>query len=974
MKEETLHDLLSRIGNPLSLDVNAPFLATDPGKFWYIAEGKINLSGTQAVADLATGKVQDFYTFKAGELFFGIRQTSYTALALLASPQEKSLVYEINIADFRRELPPKYSWIVELEVLVKQWIITLFHTIDQAFIKKKQDPDKRIAPGFSGKFESGVLIASEIPLVWCTVSDASKLKFHGLASMQSPTQEILIPLHRNVCAEILGSVEIAAVPSEGIILQSNFWNGLVAFQELVMEIQGMRLQNETRKEIDRLILKHQKADSYLGELLNQAKVVLNDNKKEGFGFEFTKTQSSIFNALQIVANQQDIPLTLPPDILEAEDPLEEISRHSSVRYREIFLEGDWFKEDGGTFLGFLQNQKEPVAMIPQKNGSYLIANPETGEKTILNEKNKNLVQKSGFMLYKPMNFEIKGLLPLMKFCVLKDKSDYVYYLFLGLLVTVLGMISPFFTSIIFDSIILNAEKDQLIYVGLGIGMAGLAAFLFEITQSLAMLRIESKMDGTLQAGVWDKILNLPVTFFTQFSAGDLANRSLGITHIRKELSGIAITSVLGAVFSSINLVLLFYYSPKLALIAIGIVSIQILLNFFFAKIQIRDQTELVERTGRMEGIVLQMLSGIQKFRVSGTEHKAFGHWFKHYLPIKKVGLKLAKIQNIQTLVNTYFFYGTLMVLYIFMAGYSSHAHMTLGEFLAFNAAFGIFSGSINDMSRALIGMFDIVPMYERTKPILETPVENGLVNEIPPPLKGSLEINHLSFRYDKDGPLILDDVSIEIKSGEYVAFVGPSGSGKSTLLRLILGFNPPDSGNIYYDGHNLNQLDARKVRQQLGVVLQNGNLMSGEIYRNIIGSSNSLTVDDAWAAARLAAFDKDVESMPMKMFTMVSESGGTISGGQKQRLMIARALVHNPRILIFDEATSALDNHTQAIVTQSLDQLETTRIVVAHRLSTIIGAHTIYYLEAGKVVEKGNYGELMSLKGKFFELANRQIE
>jgi ATP-binding cassette subfamily C protein len=265
-----------------------------------------------------------------------------------------------------------------------------------------------------------------------------------------------------------------------------------------------------------------------------------------------------------------------------------------------------------------------------------------------------------------------------------------------------------------------------------------------------------------------------------------------------------------------------------------------------------------------------------------------------------------------------------------------------------------------------------VPTYERAKPILETLPEVDEMKADPGELTGELEVSHVSFRYREDGPIVLKDVSVQVKPGEFVALVGPSGSGKSTLFRLLLGFEKLEAGAVYYNGRDLVGLDIREVRRQIGVVLQNGKLMAGDIFTNIIGSS-LLTLEDARQAARMAGLEDDLKAMPMGLHTVISEGGGTLSGGQRQRLLIARALVHRPRILFFDEATSALDNRTQAIVSESLDNLQATRIVIAHRLSTIMNADRIYVLQDGRVVQQGTYDELIQAEGVFADLAKRQM-
>ena len=275
------------------------------------------------------------------------------------------------------------------------------------------------------------------------------------------------------------------------------------------------------------------------------------------------------------------------------------------------------------------------------------------------------------------------------------------------------------------------------------------------------------------------------------------------------------------------------------------------------------------------------------------------------------------------------------------------------------------------LSEAALGILRVIPIYERLRPILEEPAEVEEGRQHPGELSGAIEVSHLHFRYEKDGPLIIDDVSFRIEPGEFVAFVGGSGSGKSTIMRMLLGFERPEAGTIYYDNQDLNSLDLRAVRQQVGVVLQDSQLLPTDIFRNIVGTS-SKTVDDAWAAAEAAGLADDIKAMPMGMHTMISQGGGTFSGGQRQRLMIARAVVDKPRILFLDEATSALDNQTQAHVTESMAQLHATRIAVAHRLSTIVDADRIFVLEKGVIVETGSYDELVALGGYFTELVKRQ--
>jgi ABC-type bacteriocin/lantibiotic exporter with double-glycine peptidase domain len=295
-----------------------------------------------------------------------------------------------------------------------------------------------------------------------------------------------------------------------------------------------------------------------------------------------------------------------------------------------------------------------------------------------------------------------------------------------------------------------------------------------------------------------------------------------------------------------------------------------------------------------------------------------------------------------------------------------------GQFLAYTAAFTQLLLVVLLLGISFISLVGIVPVYERAVPLLQAALEVDPSRADPGELRGEIRVSHLTFRYEPGGRQILDDVSFDIRPGEAVAFVGPSGAGKSTIFRLLLGFESPESGEIYYDGHSLRNLDPTALRRQLSVVLQNGRVFSGSILQNIVGAS-SATLEEAWAAARGAGLEEDIKAMPMGMHTYVSEGGVTFSGGQRQRLMIARALVTKPRILLFDEATSSLDNRTQAIVTEGLDSLNATRVFIAQRLSTVMSADRIYVLEAGRVVQQGSFPELMAEPGLFQELARRQL-
>ena len=382
------------------------------------------------------------------------------------------------------------------------------------------------------------------------------------------------------------------------------------------------------------------------------------------------------------------------------------------------------------------------------------------------------------------------------------------------------------------------------------------------------------MDYKLQSALWDRLMDLPTEFFKQFNVGDLASRSMGINQIREILSGAVITSLLAGVFSIMNLGLLLYYDVNLALLAIGVSMFQVGMIIYFSRLQLAKQKVLLDEQGQLSGVVFQVLNGISRFRASGAESMAFLHWFRQFMSAKTLSIDLYKIQNQQAIMGGAF--GLLSTMFVYVTVITLEDTLSTGEFIAFIGAYGGFVGAIVGLSSSLTGALQVPILFKRLSPILETKPESNESKEAPGPLQGRIEINKVSFRYTDDGPLILNDVSLKIHKGGYVALVGPSGSGKSTLIRLLLGFNKPEAGSIFYDGLDLDRLEPKLLRRQIGVVLQDGSLVSGDIYSNIIGASTQLDIRDAWAAARAAAFDRDIRTMPMGMHTIVNEDGGDV--------------------------------------------------------------------------------------------------
>lgn len=698
-------------------------------------------------------------------------------------------------------------------------------------------------------------------------------------------------------------------------------------------------------------------------------------------------QERVAFIVQLVADRLHMPLdniNINPRLAERLDQpglIKRLVQKANMTMRLVRLQGQWYQNDSGVLLGYAGENKELVALLPVDEGAYKMYSWNNPEGVQVDAKVAETIDEDGFQCYAGFpsrKLTIKDLLSFMfRHCWRRDYHTIILCSFVAGLIP---LVSPVITETIFSDIIPIRDHVGLAAVTQIMLITGFTTAALSLVRSIAVLRITNHLDMSVEAALWGRLLQLPAKFFRRFESGELLQRINGIEAIKEMATGQFVGQVFNFVFSFWSLALMLWYSWQLTLEALLVWGIYLLVVSLVYRRVIFFQREMLQAENQTAGLLQQIFNGLAKFRIHGAEPQAFYLWSQKFGQEWKWKMKLRWQGNYNGIIgavqpfilNMLLYYTAIYGMQEVTATGQVIQKMSYPQFLAFQSAFSTFNGTIVGIVPLIAQFFTIKPHIENLRPIMEEipeATEDKLDADV---LTGAISIEHLTFSYGPELPDVLQNISLSIRSGEHVAIVGRSGCGKSTLLRLLLGMEIPRQGAIYYDYQDLQELNPVSVRCQLGVVLQNGQLMTGDIFSNIVGTS-PLTMDDAWQAAEMAGIADDIRSMPMGMHTIISEGSSNISGGQRQRILIARALAGRPAVIMLDEATSALDNRTQAIVTESLNRLQATRIVIAHRLSTIKQADRIVVLDKGRIAEQGSFEELMNKNGIFAKLAQRQI-
>lgn len=648
----------------------------------------------------------------------------------------------------------------------------------------------------------------------------------------------------------------------------------------------------------------------------------------------------------------------------------DIARISHFPCRDIILEEKWHEADAGSILVYFGTDREPAACIPRGQNGYLLY--RSGREPVrLTEELAEQCDPKACMIYRPFPQTEMTVKDFVTYCITGlSVADMASILLLTVVSSLIGLLLPTLNQMLYDRFIPMGQSGLIIQIGSLIAAFMIGNLAFSVVQSLASFRLSSRIRYQVQNAVYHRVFELPENFFRQYESADLAKRIMELGAFASEVGEMALMLGLSVISSVFYLVRMFSYSPVLSVLSLAMMVIYSVILYVMSRFQMRYQEKIMELDGKSDSLMFQFILGIEKIRIAGIEERAIYEYMKTFVEQRRAQTDLGRISNISSAVESVS--GSLFTIVLYAAAYHA-ADITMGQFVGFSSAFGMVSGTASGLVGALVSYKMLKPAYDRVKGVLETAPEVNEAKQLPGELSGRIDLDHVDFAYGEGLPPVFTDFSLHIDAGEYIGIAGSSGCGKSTLLKLLLGFEKPDKGRIYYDSQDMEDLDLQELRKKFGVVLQDSELISGSIFDNITLTAPQTGFREVDAVVEAVGLTADINDMPMGLQTVVSEHCGTISGGQKQRILIARAIINHPKIVFFDEATSALDNITQAQICETLEKMGGTRLVIAHRLSTIKNCSRILVMDQGHIVEEGNYDALMEKRGLFYELANRQL-
>ncbi len=966
----SLADLALELGERVPCAGNLPLDMADPQYSWFIEEGAVDLFLTEWQDGVEQSAPQHLMRTDTGRLLLGVEpQVEDTTLGLIAKGLPGTVLRRIPVASLdavRSE---------ELAEQVDAWLADVSAVLSRDVVDRPR-PDQLVEPGKTLAVQAGTLSARR-GVAWMSELPPGSALFMGLLDLGQDLSEqdsghSTIPLTPSLWLTVTDEeVAVSAQSSEALADKGLLLPALASFHAMGFSLERLnrRLAVVDQANLDwaRAASRRVDEDSARWGLFN-----LYDLPVDGAG---GAGDSPLQEALRIIGRHQGIEFKWParPNASAGTVALADVLAASGVRARRVRLDAAdrWWTGDSGPMLAFRATDGRPVALLPRSFGRYRQVDPVQRRKTTVTARVSASLRREAWIFYTPVAPASAAPRDLLRIARKGVSADLVRFVASGLAAGLVMLLPAIVLGIVADEMIPTGETDLLYPIAAVLATLAVIGALLHVLRGTSLMRLEGRVASRMESSFWDRMLRLSPAILHRYAAGDLAMRGMAFQNLRDAAHGFVGNSVLSVAFLSPALLVTFFYDAVLGGVtfAFGIVSLAV--TVALGMCQIAPHARLIRAVQRLAGRLFQLVNGITQLRVSGAESSAFAAWARDYREQKHAELRVGAFeQHLRAFGEALpFLAGAGLIL---AATSADRGTLSVGDFLVVYTLLVLFQSAVTNLSSSFSAVAASVPAFNQLKPLLCEPPEVDVEGESVDHLGGEVEFDHVSFGYDPDGSLILDDVSMRASPGEFVAITGESGSGKSTLFKLALGLHQPSSGAVYYDGRDLKHLNVKQLRRKVGVVPQDVQLHPEDVWDNIVGDHQDATSAEVWNAAQVAAVDRVISAMPMGMMTNVGARASVMSGGESQRIVVAHALIRSPRILFLDEATNWLDNESQAEVMENLASLTATRIVIAHRLSTLRQADRIYVLGAGRVVQQGSFAELAATEGPFQDLVRRQ--
>ena len=965
----SLASLVTQSGTPVPCAGNLSIDIGDPEFVWFIEKGTVDLFLVERQNGVDQAAPQHLLRAESGRLLPGVApQEGNTVFSLVAKGLPGTVLQRLPTESLSRIQG------AELAGYVDTWVMDISAELSRDAGQRPR-PDMPIEPGKAYP-EVGGTLSSRQGVVWVSRLSPGAGLFLGLidpaeGNLSGETVTDTIPLTPSTWLALTGKARLSTRSSKDLAEDRLLLPSLANFHATAFSHERL---DRSLAVADQANLARDRVTSRCGDENRARRHLFNlydlPDKREA-----KEDGMVLLEALKIIGEHEGIDFrwSAKPGVTDSAPELQDILDASGVRSRQIRLAWSerWWIGDRGAMLAFREDDGQPVALLPGMLGHYREIDPAGSRSTRITAKRAQAFRPDGWMFYQSLTSERVGLKDLYRLVRRGLVADFFRFSIAGLFGSLVMLLPAVVVGFVANEVIPTGEISLLYLVAASLAAVALIGALLHVLQGMALMRLEGRGASRLEAAFWDRLLRLPVSFLRRYPAGDLAMRGMTFQTLRDAVRDVIAGAVLSTVFLLPAFFLIFFYDATLGGITVAFGVLSLIVTVALGLRQARPHGQVMQAVSRMTGQLFQFISGIATLRVNDAEGTAYAVLARGYREQKHAeaqrGIPEDHLRAFSATLPL--LAGAVLFLVMLLPGREG---FEVGDFLVIYLVFIVFQTAVAHLGASFGAVAAIMPAFSQIHPFLSEIPEADSDGEIVESLGGEVVLDHVTFRYDSDGPLILDDVTIRANPGEFVAIAGESGAGKSTAFRIALGLDYPSSGAVYYDGRDLRHLNVKQVRRNIGVVPQDIKLHPEDIWDNIVGDREDVTGDDAWAAVKGASVAREIMAMPMGMLTCVG-GGGLTSGGENQRIVIAHALIEHPRVMLLDEATNWLDNDNQSMVMDTLANLRATRIVIAHRLSTLRQADRIYMMQSGKVVEVGTFETLMEMGGFFRDLVHRQV-